>query len=98
MRPWPCCGSGCEVAGEQELLAEVERIVDDRAEVELQRSIAGTLTDLDRLLDRSEAIQVMRQAKGKAMASGSLQLLGWVYDELLALARALDPDFQEPQA
>jgi hypothetical protein len=86
------------VAGEQELLAEVKRIVDDRAEVELQRELARALTGVDSVIERAEAIQAMRHAKGKAMAPASLELLGWVYDELVELARTLDPDFQEPQA
>ena len=61
------------MAGEDEVLAEVERIVDDRAEVELQRELATALAGVDGLLARAEAIQVMRHSKGKAMAPASLE-------------------------
>jgi hypothetical protein len=85
------------MAGEGELLAEVGRIVDDRAEVELHRDLARVLVGVDGLIARGEEIRAMRRTKGKTISPASLEVLGWIHDELAELARALDPDWQEPQ-
>jgi hypothetical protein len=77
---------------EREVLAELQRIVDDQADVELARELCAVLAGADNLIARASEVMTMRLAKGKHLSPASMELLEWVHDGLWDLARVLVPE------
>jgi hypothetical protein len=51
---------------------------------------AAVMAGVSALLDRASDVMALRAAKGKSLASASIDLLEWLYDDLRRLRTVLD--------
>ena len=59
-------------------------------ELKFHEEAAAVMASLDGLIVRAAEVMAMRRSKGKALASGSVDLLEWIYDDTRRLRSLLD--------
>jgi hypothetical protein len=66
------------------------RAADDNTSMKFTDEAAAVMAGVSALLDRASEVMALRAPKGKSLASASVDLLEWLYDDLRRLRTVLD--------